>query len=225
MKTINLILIIVSFFSCTKTDNINHYLTKKITGSKLEENGFYKYSYTSILDDEDKIDDTIRSVIKYDMYSNVKPEKNAEGLLWPTKIWGFYREDSIKEKNSNDYIKEKLHNRIITYLFRNDSLFYKNIQVLTLDKSRNEIADFTSRKKIIKYYDSLKISIKPMVKNSISNEIYPTQFMIENFRTRFFFSEEKESYNMFTNYMTNTTYYHIEDDWYSGYATKPHYYF
>lgn len=224
MKNISILLItILSLFSCGKRDTINHYLTKPITQQELVENGFYKYSYAAILDDEDKVDDTIKSIARYDMYSNVKPERNKEGKLCPTQIWNFYREDSIKERKNADYVKNKLNNRVITYLFRNDSLFYKNIYIGAFDNKHKEIVDFTSREKIIKYYDSLKISIKPVVKNSKTGEIYTSQFMIDNCKTRFFYSEENKSYNLFTNYLTNSTYYDIREYWYSGHISEIYY--
>jgi hypothetical protein len=224
MKNISVILItILSLFSCGKRDTINHYLTKPITQQKLIENGFYKYSYTYIIDDKDKVDDTIRSIVKYDMYSNVKPERNKEGKLCPTQIWNIYSEDSIKAIKNADYLKNKLNSRVITYLFRNDSLFYKNVYVEDFDNKHKEIVDFTSREKIIKYYDSLKISIKPVIRNSKTGEIYEAQFMIDTYKTRFFCSEGNKSYNMFTNYLTNSTYYDIREYWYSGHISEMHY--
>ncbi|MCV9928758.1 hypothetical protein OIU83_13895 [Flavobacterium sp. LS1R49] len=224
MKNIIILLItILSLFSCGKRDTINHYLTKPVTQQELAENGFYKYSYTYIIDDEDKVDDTIKSIVKYDMYSNVKPERNKEGKLCPTQLWNFYREDSIKAIKNTNYLKNKLNSRVITYLFRNDSLFYKNIEVPSFDNKHNEIVDFTSREKIIKYYDSLKISIKPVIKNSKTGEIYTGQFMIDTHKTRFYFSEKEKYYEMFTNYLTNSTYYNIREYWYSGHISEMHY--
>lgn len=65
------------------------------------------------------------------MYSNVKPEISKEGKVCPTQqLWNFDYEDSIKKKKNIYYLKEKLDNTIITYLFRNDSLFYKEINVI-----------------------------------------------------------------------------------------------
>jgi hypothetical protein len=224
MKNISILSIIVfSFFSCGKRDTINHYLTQPITQQELVENGFYKYSYIYIIDDEDKVDDTIKSIVKYDMYSNVKPERNKEGKLCPTQIWNIYSEDSIKAIKNAHYLKKKLNSRVITYLFRNDSLFYKNIEVPSFDNKHKEIVDFTSREKIIKYYDSLKISIKPVIKNSKTGEIYTGQFMIDNYKTRFYFSEKEKYYEMFTNYLTNSTYYNIREYWYSGHISEMHY--
>ncbi|MEA9412501.1 hypothetical protein [Flavobacterium sp. PL02] len=222
-NTIILLIILLSLFSCRKRDTINHYLTKPVTQQELIDNGFYKYSYTYTIDDKDKVDDTIRSIVKYDMYSNVKSERNKEGKLCPTQLWNFYNEDSIKEKKNAYYLKNKLDSRVITYLFRNDSLFYKNIHVEVFDNKHKEIVDFTSRGKIIKYYDSLKISIKPVIKNSKTGEIYPGQFMIDNYKTRFYFSEKEKYYEMFTNYLTNSTYYNVREYWYSGHISEMHY--
>lgn len=88
-------------FSCNKKDTINHFLTKPITQQDLIKNVFYKYSYTATLDNKDNVDDTIRSVARYDMYSNVKPEVNNEGKLCPTQLWNFDYEDSIKKKKKH----------------------------------------------------------------------------------------------------------------------------
>lgn len=214
----------VLLISCYKTDTINHYLTKPVTQQGLEDNGFYKYSYTIISDDKDKVDDTIRSLIRYDMYSNVKPEINVKGEICPTQLWNFYREDSIKKRKNSEYLKNELNNRIITYLFRNDSLFYKDISIEFFDKTQNEMPDFTSRKKIINYYDSLKISIEPVIKDAKEGDNYATQFIIDGYRTRFFYSEKDKDYEMFTNYLTNSTCYPITEDWYSGYIYKVYYF-
>lgn len=78
MKNLAILLNMFLFISCHKEDTINHFLTKPVTQEELELNGFYKYSYEIIIDDKDKVDDTIRSVIKYDMYSNVKPKKKKK---------------------------------------------------------------------------------------------------------------------------------------------------
>lgn len=37
--------------SCSKKDKLNHYLTKPVTQEELINNGFYKYSYRSLFDD------------------------------------------------------------------------------------------------------------------------------------------------------------------------------
>lgn len=213
----------LSFISCRKKDTINHFLTKPITQQDLKNNGFYKYSYTATLDDEDKVDDTIRSIAKYDMYSNVKPERDKEGKLCPTQLWNFYNEDSIKKRKNLDYFKNELKSKIITYVFRNDSLFYKEINVQFFNKTQN-IPGFTSWKNIINYYDNLKISVKPVIKNFKTGEKYTDRFLIDNYKTRFYFSEKKGYYGMFTNYMNNFTYYDIRDSWYSGRISEIYYF-
>lgn len=85
MKTI----IPLLFASCAKKDTINHYLPIKTTAKELMENGFYKYSYTDTIDARDKVDDTIKHIVRYDMYSNVKPEKNNNGEIYPTQLGHF----------------------------------------------------------------------------------------------------------------------------------------
>lgn len=212
------------FISCHKEDTINHFLTKQVTQKELELNGFHKYSYEIIIDDKDKVDDTIRSVIKYDMYSNVKPEKNENGDIYPTKLWGFYSEDSIKNRKNIDYLKNELDNKIITYLFRNDSLFYKDVSIEFFDKTEKKVPNLTSRKKIINYYKKNKIPIEPKIKNANEGEKYATQFIIDGYFTRFFYSNKEDNFEMFTNYLTTSTAYPIKDDWYSGHIYKVYYF-
>lgn len=224
LKNIALLIISLTFISCKKKDTINHFLTKPITQQDLEKNGFYKYSYTAILDDEDQVDDTIKSIAKYDMYSNVKPEVNKEGKLCPTQLWNFDNEDSLKKRKNLDYFKNELKSKIITYLFRNDTLFYKQIDVEFFDETQNSIPGFTSWKKIINYYNSLKIPIEPVVKNTNTGELYTELFMVDNYRTRFFFSEKDKYYGMFTNYLNNSTYYDIRQYWYSGDVFEMYYF-
>ncbi|MBF4516682.1 hypothetical protein IRZ71_10015 [Flavobacterium sp. ANB] len=218
MKFLPILFLALGAISCHNTDTINHYLTKPINPQVLESNGFYKYSYLVILDDQDKVDDTIRCNVKYDMYSNVKPEKNAEGKLYPTQLWNFFRKDSIKKKRNIDYLKNDLNNRIITYVFINNTLSYKSIIIKSLDKTTKRIADLTTKEKIIKYYDSLKISIKPFFEKNISTEKYTTLFMIDNYRTIIYYNDKDSSYEMFTNYKNNYNY-NILEDWYGGRTT------
>ncbi|MDA6072715.1 hypothetical protein NJT12_24130 [Flavobacterium sp. AC] len=220
MKIVASLSIALLLFSCNKKDTINHFLTKPITQQDLIKNGFYKYSYIATSDDHDNIDDTIKSVAKYDMYSNVKPEVNKEGKVCPTQLWNFDNEDSIKKRKNLDYFKNELESKMITYLFRNNTLFYKEIDVEFFDKSHNQIPGFESWKKIINYYNSLKIPIEPVVKNINTGELYTGLFMVDNYRTRFFFSEEEKYYGMFTNYLNNSTYCNILEYWYSGYVLE-----
>ncbi|MBF4516680.1 hypothetical protein IRZ71_10005 [Flavobacterium sp. ANB] len=224
IRIIGVLLITFISTTCSKKDTINHFLTKPITQEELEKNGFYKYSYTVILDDEDKVDDTIRCLIKYDMYSNVKPEKMENGKICPTQLWNFYSEDSIKKRKNTDYLKNELNNRIITYLFRNDSLFYKDISIEFFDKTQNKMPDLTSRKKIINYYNGIKVSIEPLIKDAKEGEKYATQFLIDNYKTRFFYSDTKSDYEIFTNYLMSSTSYPIKEDWYSGYIYEVYYF-
>jgi hypothetical protein len=52
MKIILPLLIALHLISCQKTDKINHYLNKPITQKELIDNGFYKYSYSTVYDDK-----------------------------------------------------------------------------------------------------------------------------------------------------------------------------
>lgn len=218
MRFLAILFLAVGAISCHNKDTINHYLTKPITQHELESNGFYKYSYLVIRDDQDKVDDTIRCNVKYDMYSNVKPEINTEGKLYPTQLWNFFRKDSIKKKRNTDYLKNDLNNRIITYVFINDTISYKSIIVRSLDQTARGIADLTTEEKIIKYYDSLKISIKPFFEKNISTEKYTTLFMIDNYRTIIYYNDKDPSYELFTNYKNNYNY-NVLEDWYTGRVT------
>lgn len=214
---ISSLLIILTFISCHKADKINHYLTKKITTNELIENGFYKYSYN------DTIDDNINHVIKYDMYSNVKPEKNEEEEICPTQLVRFSNLDSVQQSKRINYRKKALNDRIITYVFRNNSLFYKNIVVYSINRSPKTIADFTSKAKIIKYYNDLNIPIKPIFINNSVREEYPKRFLIDGYRTFIDYSD-KGYYEMSVNYVNDFTYRDILEDWYSGHLNKIRYF-
>jgi len=212
-KITSLTFIIVLFISCNKKNKINHYLNKVVTQKELLDNGFYKYSSVYIPNEDDKIDGYFKSVTKFDMYSNVKPEKNEGGQLCPTQLWHFYREDSIKEKKNRGYLKNKLNNRIITYFFRNDTLLYKDIIVDPIDKSQKDIADFTSKDKIIKYYTRFKTSIKSEIKNKKTGEMYSNRFLINNYNTRFYM--DNHSYEMFVDYKEDN-FHDVLDHLYNG---------
>lgn len=224
MRTIIIMTMILTMISCAKKDSINHFLIKPITQQELENNGFYKYSYQATLDDHDKIDDTIKSVAKYDMYSNVKPEKNKEGKLCPTQLWNFYSEDSIKKRKNTYYFKNELKSKVITYVFKNNVLFHKDVEVNFFDKTQNQSPGFKSTDQIIKYYDNLKISLKPIIKNILTGEHYTGQFMIDNYRTRFYFSEKEKYYGIFVNYLNDITFYNNREHWYSGRIDEIYYY-
>lgn len=223
MKNIATLIVALTFISCKKKDTINHFLTKPITQRDLNENGFYKYSYTATLDDEDKVDDTIKSIARYDMYSNVKPEVNKEGKLCPTQLWNFDHEDSIKKKKNIDYLKKELDNTIITYLFKNDSLFYKEINVIFFNNQNKNIPDLTSKEKILKYYHNINIPIKPLYEQN-STKNYPTIYMIDNYKSIIYYSDTDNCYRFFTNYLNNSTYYDIRQYWYSGDVFEMYYF-
>lgn len=224
MKTMILLLIIL-LTSCNKTDKLNHYLPNKTTTKELMENGFYKYSYTDTIDDRDNVDDSIKHIVTYDMYSNVKPEKNNNGEIYPTQLGHFYREDSIKKKKNIDYRKTNLNNRIITYVFRNDLLFYKSLIVYSIDRSQKNIAELISKEKIINYYKTLNIPIKPIYKTDSIKDKYPKRFLIGNYKTFIDYSSDGQEYHeVFINYINGDFYRNILDDWYSGHMSNSRYY-
>jgi len=231
MKTASIIILTFTIISCAKKDRINHYLNIPVTQKELVKNGFYKYSYNDTVKNmnnlKDSVQPTIKYVIKYDMYSNVKPEINEEGKVYPTQFCNFYKKDSINKKKKNfQYLKKTLHNRIITYLFRKDTLFYKNIIVYSVAKKRKEIADLTSNEKIIKFYDSLNVSIKPISDGITSNKKFTTLFIIDDYKTKIYYSHKNKSYDIFINYIHGDWYSRdVFYVWYSGSIGDIHYYY
>lgn len=223
MKIITILIVLLSLVSCHKKDTINHFLTKPITQQELENNGFYKYSYITTLDEQNKVYDTMKST-KYDMYSNVKPERNKEGKLCPTQLWNFYSEDSIRKRKNTDYFKNELKSKVITYVFRDEVLFYKEINIYYFDENQNKTPGFTNTNEIIKYYRNLKIPIEPIIKNNISGERFTDRFMVNNYRTRFYFSKIDKQYGIFVNYLNQIMYYNTYELWYSGQIINMHYY-
>jgi hypothetical protein len=218
-----LILFVFSIMSCGKRDKINHYLPDPITQQELSDNGFYKYSYTDTIDDV-KNKSTNRYITKYKMYSNVRPE-NKDNPFYPMQLVRFYKSDSVKNKQSIQYIKNQLNNRIITYLFRNDSLFYKNVVVFPHDQEIEEIADLSSEEKIKKYYSDLKIPISIIIEGNRSKKSYPTLFRINNYKTSIYHSTEDKSYKLFVNYINENNFYrNILEHYYLGQKINARYY-
>ncbi len=246
MKKI-ILLLLLSFLSCAKKDRINHYLPKPITPKELMDNGFYRYSEIDTVNKKELFEysdyinayththldsilgghglrDSIKFIIRFDMYSNVRPEKNGKGEIRPTQLSNFYGKDTIKRKENREYLKHELKGMVITYLFINDSLEYKSIIVEDFDKKNKEITDFTTQKKIIKYYDSLKIPIKPLLIKDISTKDHPTVFLIGNLKTRIRYNDKKHPfYESSTNYMQNANYtvHNIIGSYYSGIKWYP----
>ncbi|KIO50737.1 hypothetical protein [Flavobacterium hibernum] len=225
MKIILLLLISPLLFnSCQKIDRINYYTNELVTQKELAENGFYKYSYSTFYDySGNKVIDT-KFQVKYDMYSNVKPQKNEEGEICPSQLGSLFKLDSLKKKEMKDYLKNNLNNRIITYLFRNDTLFYKSIIVLTSDTPQKQIADLTSKEKITKYYNNLKIPVRIIIEDNLSSKEHPTLFIINKYKTSIQYSEKDKSYELFTNYLNDSIYYDILDTWYYGLMRNTHYF-
>lgn len=243
-----IILFIITLVSCGRREKINHYLPAPITQQELLDNGFYRYSYVDTINKEDlykytsnytyaythtridsigngdRIHNSVKLLIRRDIYSNVKPEKNEKGQICPTHLSNFYGTDTIKREANMRYLKDDLKNRIITYLFINDSLEYKSIIVEDFDKKDKEITDFTTKKKIICYYDSLKIPIKPLLVKDISTKEHPTVFLIGNLKTRIRYSDKKHPfYECSINYINNDNYtiHNIIGTYYSGIKWYP----
>lgn len=200
MKVAITLLMVLLVTPNNRTDTINHYLPEKnVTAKKLVENGFYRYSYVEEIGDEDDFENSSpKSFIKYDMYSNVGPEKNKKGILRPMKLARFGNNDTVQTKKSNTYLRDKLNYRTITYVFRDNILFYKNVNVLYIDNTREDIADLTTEEKILQYYSSLKIPIRTIIDNEYSTKTYPTLFMIDSYKTTINYNYQ--GYDMLTNY-------------------------
>jgi hypothetical protein len=216
MNKIILPLLILSLFSCTKRDQINHYLNEEVTQEKLLEDGFYKYSYTYTYEnDEDEKDSLNGKVFKYVLYSNVKPQRQDDGKLYPVAFFG-----GNNTKDDVDYLANQLDDRIISYLFINDTLEYKSIFVYSVNKNKKHIANFTSKENIINYYNSLKIQIKPLIDGKKSTKEHTTLFLIDNYKTRIYFERYPGvAYDMITNYGKNSTpYMDTMEGWYNGYT-------
>jgi hypothetical protein len=216
MNKIILPLLILSLFSCTKRDQINHYLNEEVTQEKLLEDGFYKYSYTYTYEnDEDEKDSLNGKVFKYVLYSNVKPQRQDDGKLYPVAFFG-----GNNTKDDVDYLANQLDDRIISYLFINDTLEYKSIFVYSVNKNKKHIANFTSKENIINYYNSLKIQIKPLIDGKNSTKEHTTLFLIDNYKTRIYFERYPGvAYDMITNYgKKSTPYMNTMEGWYNGYT-------
>ncbi|EKT3967337.1 hypothetical protein NTJ12_002424, partial [Flavobacterium psychrophilum] len=115
MKNSIFVLLVITLTSCTKKDKINHYLNKKVTELELVKNGFYKYSYADTIRDEDNISGPIGTVFNYELYSNVKPQRQDDGKLYPFPIFGNRKLDKEKLEEKLNYVVNELDKRVITY--------------------------------------------------------------------------------------------------------------
>lgn len=204
--------------SCTKSDKINHYLNKPITEAELVSNGFYKYTTTFRAEDDDSEGGLAGKTFKQVLYTNVKPQKQEDGKFYPVPIFKYNQKlDKEQLETRENYIKE-LNSRIVSYFFINDTLTYSSIHVFSMDLKVNGIADFRTKDKIIKYYDSLKIPIIPIIEGEKSTEKYTTLFMIDKFKTRIYYGRGLDiSYDLLTNYVgKEMPSWDIMNQWYSG---------
>lgn len=230
MKNITFTLLLVFITSCSKNDTINHYLNHKVTEQELINNGFYKYSYTdTYLNDENEKDSLNGKVYNYVLYSNVKPQIQEDGKLYPLPLFGY---KSNINKEIIDYIVNDLDDRIISYIFINDILDFKSIYVYSVDKNKKDIANFTTEKGILDYYKKQKVPFKQKLGGIKYGEIeFPYRFRINNYKTGIYILNygNSISYQMVTNYETvkenEKTIYdfrHINTDgiesWYSGHT-------
>lgn len=211
MKIIIPLFIIVLINSSCKPKIINHYLTDKVTSQELVKNGFYKYSYTETINDDDNDGAVAKKNQKYYIYSNIKPEKDKEGFR-PMNVARFRNQDSIHTKESDDFLRDILQYRTLIYVFRNDTLLYKNINTL-YPQVKNKFEDFTTLKKIRKYCDSLKIPLRPIIDNEFSTEENPSLFLINDRKVLMFFNYY--GYDMLINYSNSKMPdWDIVDKWY-----------
>ncbi|EKT3967336.1 hypothetical protein NTJ12_002423 [Flavobacterium psychrophilum] len=232
MKNTIFILVAIALTSCTKQDNINHYLNEKITEEQLIENGFYKYTYADTITEEDDINGPVGTIFKYELYSNVKPQRQDDGKLYPFQLFGNSKLDKEKLEEKLNYVTNELDKRVITYLFVNDTLDFKSIFVFWIDKNNKEIVDFTSEKKILEYYKNQKVSVKQRlggIKYGKDKMEFPYRFRIGNYESGIYILKDpgKDGYQMITVYEnvkeneeTQYTFRHINPDgvygWYSG---------
>lgn len=232
MKNIIFILLLVFVVSCSNKDEINHYLNKKITEEQLIKNGFYKYTYADTIREEDDIDGPIGTIFRYELYSNVKPQRQDDGKLYPFQLFGNSKLDKEKLEEKLNYVTNELDKRVITYLFVNDTLDFKSIFVFWIDKNNKEIVDFTSEKKILEYYKNQKVSVKQRlggIKYGKDKMEFPYRFRIGNYESGIYILKDpgKDGYQMITVYEnvkeneeTQYTFRHINPDgvygWYSG---------
>ncbi|MBS7231181.1 hypothetical protein KHA90_09095 [Flavobacterium psychroterrae] len=236
MKISIIIILAIFFNSCSKKDKINHYLNKKVTELELVENGFYKYSHADTIREEDDIDGPIGTIFRYELYSNVKPQRQDDGKIYPVPLFKNIALDKQKSEERYSYITNELDNRVITYLFVNDILDFKSIYVYEIDKNKKQIADFTSEKAILNYYKNQKVPFKQRVggiKYGKDKIEFPYRFRINNYETGIYIfrypNDPELSYQLVTTYEnvkeneeTVYDFRHINPDnverWYNGYT-------
>lgn len=214
---VSLIAIVLSIFfsSCSKQDKINHYLNKKVTELELIENGFYKYTYADTIREEDDIDGPIGTIFRYELYSNVKPQKQDDGKFYPSAFFGTYR----NEQNIA-YLENDLNDRIITYYFVNDTLRSKYIYVYSIDKNNKKIADLTSDKSILNYYKNQKVPFKQRLggKKYGKDKIeFPYRFRINNYESGIYILKSNQD----TGYQMVTTYQEVKENEETDYDFRP----
>jgi hypothetical protein len=233
MKNIIFILLLVFVVSCSNKDEINHYLNKKVTELELVKNGFYKYPFADTIVNEDDIDGPIGTVFKYELYSNVKPQKQDDGRLYPVALFKSSRHQDKKQRAEKlRYINDELDSRIISYLFINDTLDFKTIYVYSLNKDKKQIADFTTEKGILNYYKNQKVPFKQRLGGIKYGKMeFPYRFRINNYETGIYVLK----YHDATSYQMVTTYENVKEneetvydfrhinpdnvkDWYSGHT-------
>ncbi|WP_310554554.1 hypothetical protein [Flavobacterium sp.] len=206
MKTYILILFVILFTSCGKTDKINHYLNEKVTESELVNNGFYKYSYTyNYLNDENEKDSLNGKVYKYVLYSNVKPQRQKDGKLYPVPLFKYNHLEKVQLEERIRFVTDELDNRVISYLFINDILDFKSIYVYSVNKHKKDIADFTTGKGILDYYKKQKVAFKQKLGGIKYGKIeFPYRFRINNYETGIYILKFNDtiSYQMVTTYET-----------------------
>ncbi|EKT3967442.1 hypothetical protein NTJ12_002531 [Flavobacterium psychrophilum] len=233
MKVSIIIVILTIFFnSCSKKDKINHYLNKKVTELELSENGFYKYSHADTIREEDDIDGPIGTIFRYELYSNVKPQRQDDGKFYPVPLFKNVKREKLEADEVLRYVTDELDNRVVTYIFVNDTLDFTSIYVYETDKNKKQIADFTSEKAILNYYKDQKVPFKQRLggtKYGKDKMEFPYRFRINNYESGIYIlkSPKEVGYQMVTVYenvkeneKTQYTFRHINPDqvqrWYNG---------
>ena len=191
MKKLVLILLIL-FISCSKSDKINHYLNKNLTERELLDNGFYKYQtivFEGIIDEPKNTDLSSEpkvpakfNQITIDVLSNVMPRKVNGISKGPLTIFKNIPENDIQGK-------------IITYFFKNKKLFYKSI--MTNPKNIDTQKElFKTKEDIKKYYSDLKVNYKEVPLERLRNHYdsigLRVKFIINNYESYFYLSDIDE---------------------------------
>lgn len=187
-----LLIFLISFISCTKTDGINHYINQNLSEQELLDNGFYKYQRIALegtVGNSEKTDISSEPTVSakfnqvtIDVYSNVKPRIVSGLYRGPIPIFRDIPENDAKGK-------------IVTYFFRNRKLYYKSIMTHPFNNDgKKEL--FKTKEDIKKYYSNLKINNEEVPLERLRNHNdsigLRVKFIINNYESYFYLSDRNE---------------------------------